>query len=97
LDNGSLGIFGQRFGFEYICIGAAAAFGLCGSVSPTPNGVLLVGFNYTATQESPVITLESSVVTGVPEPSTWAMMLLGFCGLGFLARRRKNQPALTAA
>jgi hypothetical protein len=24
----------------------------------------------------------------VPEPSTWAMMLLGFCGLGFAARRR---------
>jgi PEP-CTERM motif len=28
--------------------------------------------------------------TGVPEPSTWAMMVLGFCGLGFLAYRRKN-------
>jgi hypothetical protein len=24
----------------------------------------------------------------VPEPSTWAMMLLGFVGLGFAARRR---------
>jgi outer membrane lipase/esterase len=27
---------------------------------------------------------------GVPEPSTWSMMLLGFCGLGFVAHRRKN-------
>lgn len=26
-------------------------------------------------------------VSGVPEPSTWAMMVLGFAGLGFLARR----------
>jgi hypothetical protein len=29
-------------------------------------------------------------VSAVPEPSTWAMMVLGFCGLGFLAYRRKN-------
>jgi len=26
----------------------------------------------------------------VPEPSTWAMMILGFLGLGWLAYRRKN-------
>lgn len=30
-------------------------------------------------------------VAGVPEPSTWAMMMLGFCGLGFMAYRRKKQ------
>jgi hypothetical protein len=24
-------------------------------------------------------------VTPIPEPSTWAMMLLGFVGLGFMA------------
>ena len=28
---------------------------------------------------------------GVPEPSTWAMMLLGFAGLGFAAYRRATQ------
>ncbi|QHO76640.1 hypothetical protein ACH79_32435 [Bradyrhizobium sp. CCBAU 051011] len=27
----------------------------------------------------------------VPEPSTWAMMILGFFGVGFLAYRRRNQ------
>jgi hypothetical protein len=27
----------------------------------------------------------------VPEPSTWAMMILGFVGLGFMAYRRKQQ------
>src|SRR5258708_36249582 len=31
------------------------------------------------------------VTTGVPEPSTWAMMLLGFTGLGFMAYRRKSK------
>lgn len=29
-------------------------------------------------------------VSAVPEPSTWAMMILGFCGLGFMAYRRKQ-------
>jgi hypothetical protein len=41
---------------------------------------------------------QANVITqAVPEPSTWAMMLLGFCGLGFLAYRRKSQIALSAA
>lgn len=31
---------------------------------------------------------------GVPEPATWAMMLLGFFGLGVLARRRRSHAAL---
>ncbi len=35
----------------------------------------------------------------VPESSTWAMMILGFAGVGFMAyrRSRKNTVALTAA
>jgi hypothetical protein len=34
----------------------------------------------------------------VPEPSTWAMMILGFCGVGFMAYRRKpSGPALRLA
>jgi PEP-CTERM motif len=39
-----------------------------------------------------------AVVSGVPEPSTWAMMLLGFAGVGFMAYRRKhNGQALSVA
>jgi hypothetical protein len=35
------------------------------------------------------------VNTGVPEPATWAMMLLGFGGIGMAMRRsRKRNPAL---
>jgi hypothetical protein len=30
-----------------------------------------------------------SPTSAVPEPSTWAMMMLGFCGLAFLAHRRR--------
>ena len=30
------------------------------------------------------------VAPSVPEPSTWAMMILGFAGIGFMAYRRKQ-------
>jgi hypothetical protein len=33
----------------------------------------------------------------VPEPSTWAMLLLGFAGVGFMAYRRKTKAALMVA
>lgn len=36
-------------------------------------------------------------VSAVPEPSTWAMMILGFAGIGFVVYRRKSKPALMAA
>jgi hypothetical protein len=42
--------------------------------------------------------IDNLSITAVPEASTWAMMILGFCGLGFLAYRRGNQAsALTLA
>ena len=39
-------------------------------------------------------TVSGSLVSGaVPEPSTWAMMLLGFAGLGFMAHRQTKKSA----
>jgi hypothetical protein len=52
------------------------------------------------------LNIHSSVVPGgeirgflaaVPEPSTWAMMLLGFASLGYAAYRRKSKPTLRVA
>jgi hypothetical protein len=37
-----------------------------------------------------------TLTSGVPEPSTWAMMLIGFAGLGFAARRRTKAAAASA-
>jgi hypothetical protein len=38
---------------------------------------------------------DAAATSGVPEPSTWVMMLLGFAGLGFVTRRSaKNRTAL---
>jgi hypothetical protein len=34
--------------------------------------------------------IESFTLTAVPEPSTWAMMLLGFAGLGLASYRGKR-------
>ena len=33
-------------------------------------------------------------ISAVPEPSTWAMMILGFAGIGVIAYRRKSKPTL---
>jgi hypothetical protein len=38
-------------------------------------------------------TLSTTQVGAVPEPATWAMMILGFAGVGFMAYRRRNQTA----
>jgi PEP-CTERM motif len=35
-------------------------------------------------------SFSATLAPAVPEPSTWAMMILGFCGLGFLAHYRRN-------
>lgn len=36
----------------------------------------------------------SVIYSAVPEPSTWAMMILGFFGVGFMAYRRRNSAML---
>jgi hypothetical protein len=41
--------------------------------------------------------LISGSATPIPEPSTWIMMLAGFAGLGFLARRRAVRRRAAAA
>jgi hypothetical protein len=43
-------------------------------------------------------TVSSPIIAGaVPEPSTWAMLLLGFIGIGSMAYRRRSKPALMTA
>jgi hypothetical protein len=41
--------------------------------------------------------IDGATISGVPEPSTWVMMGLGFAGLGFAGFRRASKPAPAAA
>jgi len=39
------------------------------------------------------LAVDGNVTTlAVPEPSTWAMMLIGFAGLGYAGYRRASEP-----
>jgi hypothetical protein len=46
---------------------------------------------------SPVATFGPAVLVtlSVPEPSTWAMMVVGLAGLGYAGMRRASAPRLT--
>jgi len=44
-----------------------------------------------------VVGSNSTTVPAVPEASTWAMLLLGFAGIGFLAYRRKPRESFRLA
>ena len=67
---------------------AAAAAPFCRAYSQ--NQELFAGLK---TGDGEVLVFPAPVA--VPEPSTWAMMLAGFTGLGALAlsRKRKSTPA----
>jgi PEP-CTERM motif len=80
-DNGSL-----------LCFNGAA--GNCNGAPSQLANVTGGGYTYLIeTGNVEIATIEGAV----PEPSTWAMMILGFAGIGFMAYRRKNKPSLMAA
>jgi hypothetical protein len=66
----------------------------------TDGGPVVTGTFASETSEGKFLygTVETAAVASVPEPSTWAMMILGFAGVGFMAyRRRSHSQALSAA
>jgi hypothetical protein len=69
------------FAADIVCM-TAGCNGLTGTVA---------GDNNTLIRQNPF------PVGAIPEPSTWAMMVLGFFGVGFMAYRRKSQTSLRLA
>ena len=64
------------------------------SVDQTDLGTVLLNVKVHPTH---VHDLDAGVLdpaAGVPEPATWAMMLLGFAGLGFALRRSRRKVAI---
>jgi hypothetical protein len=67
-------------------------FGFLSPLNFDPYADAIYTFDLTLTNAA-TGALVSSVqieVDAIPEASTWAMMIIGFCGLGFMTYRRKN-------
>lgn len=80
--------------------------GTTGSVAPTARGIAqgylnnLAGFSATGTQSYRMLTAVNPInnqrqvflaAAGVPEPTTWALLILGFGTIGAAMRRRPRQ------
>jgi PEP-CTERM motif len=67
---------------------------MSGTVVFGANGLAGGGASTFFSLEDPV-TIDT-IVVGTPEPSTWAMMLLGFIGLGFMGYRKSRRTLIRA-
>ena len=65
--------------------------------SAAPSGEFFFNLATVGGDGDQMLVTSITAVTAVPEPSTWAMMILGFAGIGFMAYRRKAKNALMAA
>lgn len=86
----SSGFFGRPFEtytFDYVATSSltTVSFTLFSSTDFGNNDPLIDG-----------VSLQEIATGAVPEPSTWAMMILGFAGVGFMAYRRRNSAMRTA-
>ena len=70
-----------------------------GDFTPNSTGALFAAdlLNVATGNTGAVAGGPGTIIPQVPEPSTWAMMILGFAGIGFMAYRRKNKGALRLA
>jgi hypothetical protein len=85
---------------------AASTFSFAVAEASTINPIVIsdlvnssAGFDVTGSLSGPSGTaiVVGSLTSSVPEPSTWAMMVLGFLGLGLMAYRRKGRMTFRVA
>lgn len=83
------------FGAGVVSGGSGSGSVPCIAAGAGGYGFCTYGALTTATAANPLVI---ATIASVPEPSTWAMMILGFSAVGFMAYRRRNQGTpLTAA
>ena len=71
---------------------------LGGPIGFDPNAIGLYTFDLALFSSANALLGDVTIqVNAIPETSTWAMLILGFAGIGFMAYRRKSQPAAIAA
>ena len=88
-------------GADLVAMGMGSVSGTGDQFDPSGNQLVTItglGLFTTATFTSTANAFEFSLVTptvnqtgGTPEPSTWAMMMVGFAGLGYAAARRNTK------
>ncbi len=86
------GTYGVVFGSGLF--GATGYAGLGGQNDPVGSSTLFRSFfsdGWSDFSDNGVRLFVEGQVAAVPEPSTWAMLLLGFAGTGYLAYRRRNK------
>ncbi len=71
--------YGFYSGFEYLCFQA--------TTGPCVAGETIVPYYYSVDGVAATGLSGAVALNGVPEPATWAMMALGFFGLGFVGYR----------
>jgi PEP-CTERM motif len=81
---------GNAFSFSNESLGNGSNFFGFQGVNGESIASITMSFNSTGIDDVRQIRLDETVTAAVPEPSTWAMMILGFLGVGFMAYRRKS-------
>jgi hypothetical protein len=82
------------WGFRLLAVGFVMNGNVLTFSVPGSLGLFNDGWNFEAYSFEFGATTSSFNVPAAPELSTWAMLLIGFAGIGFMAHRRKNKPAL---
>ena len=75
---------------------SALGTGSAASLSNIPifsGNVNTLSVNYTATGNAAFGGQLTFIPGGIPEPMTWALMILGFAAIGFAMRRRTKEEA----
>jgi hypothetical protein len=77
-------------------VGFDKQFANLGNLSGGSYTLTFLGLSTTQSTSDETAFIDGVNISAVPEPATWAMMIIGFVGTGLMAYRRRRNPALEA-